>query len=455
MQPITINKTLKIIKLWLAGLSYDEISQQTGVSKGKIHDVIQNLKNGLIPQVTTIQEDIDLIRDLAINLKHSSISAAQASVGFSVLEKLTALKLEPFQIEKVHTLLNALTPPDIDLAVMGKSILTIENVKAETGLSLGELEAKVVTQKKDADMLEPVSKELTGKKKELDQLGKEVTGLTGMVKDFKAQEANLSNAINNLETKETQKIKLVIDLEERVHTADEQLTAARKDLEMLTKLGMNKEQLGSFNIKLKEVASHHNVKPENLSNYFLKQLVLLDKGLELDTKIKNKQNKLDSLKKQIPEAEAERGSLQKDITQLKAEEDTLKASVAHYHQQLVEDIKAVSLATRKAIQEINSNLETGIQAGLKEVDKVTDKALGVGKLVGKLESDIEAMGWIKPVLALAKGETGIEARQVRIASLSILRPISQWFQDQPNGVDYLLKTFIDSAIGRLEEWKTQ
>ena len=49
MQPITINKTLKIIKLWLAGLSYDEISQQTGVSKGKIHDVIQDLKNGLIP----------------------------------------------------------------------------------------------------------------------------------------------------------------------------------------------------------------------------------------------------------------------------------------------------------------------------------------------------------------------------------------------------------------------
>jgi hypothetical protein len=139
MQPITINKTLKIIKLWLAGLSYDEISQQTGVSKGKIHDVLQDLKNGLIPQVTTIQEDIDLIRDLAINLKHSNVSAVQASIGFSVLERLAALKLEPSQIEKVHTLLKALTPPDIDLVVMGKSILAIENVKAETGLSLVEL----------------------------------------------------------------------------------------------------------------------------------------------------------------------------------------------------------------------------------------------------------------------------------------------------------------------------
>ena len=80
MQPITINKTLKIIKLWLAGLSYDEISQQTSVSKGKIHDVIQDLKNGLIPKVTTVQEDIDLIRDLAINLKHSNVSATSSQI---------------------------------------------------------------------------------------------------------------------------------------------------------------------------------------------------------------------------------------------------------------------------------------------------------------------------------------------------------------------------------------
>jgi uncharacterized protein YlxW (UPF0749 family) len=304
-------------------------------------------------------------------------------------------------------------------------------------------------------MLEPLSNELDSKKKELGQLENEVIDLTGKLKDLKTQEVNLSNAISNLEAKETQKIKLVIDLEERAHTADKQLIAARKDLRILSKLGMNEEQLGSFTIKMKEVASHHNVKPENLSNYFLKQLVLLDKGLELDTKIDKKQNKLDLLDKQIPEAKVQRDSLQQDITQLKAEEDTLKTSVAHYHQQVVEDIKAVSLAAKKAIQTINSNLETGIKVGLTEVDKVTDRALGIGKLVGKLESDIEAMDWIKSVLALAKRETGIEARQVRIASLSILRPISQWFQDQPNGVDYFLKISIDNAIGRLEEWKAQ
>ena len=79
----------------------------------------------------------------------------------------------------------------------------------------------------------------------------------------------------------------------------------------------------------------------------------------------------------------------------------------------------------------------------------------MGKLVGKLESDIEAMGWIKQVLALANGGTGVEAQQVRLVGLSVLRSMSQWLQGQPNGVDYLLKLSIDNAIGRLEEWKTQ
>ena len=48
MQKLSLKKQLTIVRLYLAGLSYDEIAARCGVSKGTVANVIADLKAGRI-----------------------------------------------------------------------------------------------------------------------------------------------------------------------------------------------------------------------------------------------------------------------------------------------------------------------------------------------------------------------------------------------------------------------
>ena len=58
MQELSTNKKMRIIKLYLAGFSYEEIAKKVGVSKGTVSNVIAALKAGQFPEVSTIPEEI-------------------------------------------------------------------------------------------------------------------------------------------------------------------------------------------------------------------------------------------------------------------------------------------------------------------------------------------------------------------------------------------------------------
>jgi hypothetical protein len=82
---------MKVIMLYLQGYSYDEIAKKTGVSKGSVCNIINDLKEGVFPEVSTIPEEIEQLRELSVTLKRSRISPIQANIGLSVLEKLIVI----------------------------------------------------------------------------------------------------------------------------------------------------------------------------------------------------------------------------------------------------------------------------------------------------------------------------------------------------------------------------
>ena len=49
MQEISLKKKMSIIKLYLEGLSYDEIAARGNISKGKVANIISELKAGRFP----------------------------------------------------------------------------------------------------------------------------------------------------------------------------------------------------------------------------------------------------------------------------------------------------------------------------------------------------------------------------------------------------------------------
>ena len=360
------------------------------------------------------------------------------------------------EIEKCHTLMQVLSSPDKDLAVMAKSILAIEEVKQNTGLSLGELEAKVVSLREEAEKLFPVCEEVDTREKELAQLEANRNSLMGKIKELNDREVILYGSVNSLEVKEVKLLSHVTELEKRSYTADKQLSEARRDLKALAKIGLSVESLSKFTVKLREVSTHHSIKPEELYHRLLKELKQLDKGLAMEYLIKGKEAQLTKLSNEIAKEQAGKEGLHNYLNQLTSEITNLEARLANYRKQLAQDIANLSSASKETMQQINDSLKSGIVNSTREVKKLADEAEKVGEEVGKLEANIESLSWIKPMLSMVRGENGLDDYQVRVIGLTVLRSMSSWLNEnhvQDSNL-YLLKSNISNTITGLEEWKS-
>ena len=89
------------------------------------------------------------------------------------------------------------------------------------------------------------------------------------------------------------------------------------------------------------------------------------------------------------------------------------------------------------------------------MNKLSEEAVRAGKEMGKLEASIESLGWIKPLISMVRGESGLDDYQVRIIGLTVLRSMSLWLNEN-HGLDfnlYSLKSYFSNAISELEKWK--
>lgn len=68
MQKLSLRKQLAIVRLYLGGLSYDEIATKAAVSKGTVANVVADLKAGQILDVQELVEQLELLRELAVDL---------------------------------------------------------------------------------------------------------------------------------------------------------------------------------------------------------------------------------------------------------------------------------------------------------------------------------------------------------------------------------------------------
>ena len=74
MEKLTVKKKLAVVRLYLSGLSYDEIAARSSVSKGTVANVVTELKAGMVAEAADIGEHIELLRELSLDLKRSKLS---------------------------------------------------------------------------------------------------------------------------------------------------------------------------------------------------------------------------------------------------------------------------------------------------------------------------------------------------------------------------------------------
>jgi len=455
MQELSLKKKLIIIRLYTEGLSYNEIAIKASVGKGTVANVVSELKAGLFPEFGDLSEQLELLRELAIDLKRTRLTPVKAAVGVSVLSRLQELGVEPSEIEGLSALYRTLTTEGPDIQSFMRVALSLEEVRKRTGLSIDELEMKVSGLEESANRLEPLAKEVADYESQLTELNAQSESLVEEVSELEERHEILEENVRDKEQRETELSNRVRDLEDRAQSADEQLTTARKDLKMLSGIGMSLDNLAAFTQRLKLIAQRHDIKSEVLCSRLMDELEQLDEGLGLETTIKTKKQELRRIEDTVIQTKEESMALLSTNEKLREERSSLKAALLEERRHITKDIKAINTVAESTITKLKQNLSTGVRESIIEVNKLRNQALRLGRELGQFNEMIESNKWLKGLQALAKGDEEVEPDQVRVIGITVMQAILSWLDHhyQDSIAPFMLRSSIINLIGELERWK--
>ncbi len=154
MEKLSAKKKLSVVKLYLSGLSHDEIATKTGVSKGAVGGIVAELKAGMFPEVADLADQVERLRELAIALKNSGLAPGQCAVGLAVLKRIHECGLEIADIERWPEILE-MAGGDDKAKDFIQRVYQIQDFMNQTGLSLDQIDGKIQQLETKAAELQP------------------------------------------------------------------------------------------------------------------------------------------------------------------------------------------------------------------------------------------------------------------------------------------------------------
>ncbi len=107
MPEVTLKKQMKMVELYLSGLSYNEIMRRVGVGKGSVVKVIDDLKGGRYAEVTDVAGQVDALRETAVRLNKEGMMPTKAALGLAVWGGINSMGVSPEEVPKAIVLTRA------------------------------------------------------------------------------------------------------------------------------------------------------------------------------------------------------------------------------------------------------------------------------------------------------------------------------------------------------------
>jgi len=454
MEKLSLRKQAMIVRLYLNGLSYGEIAAKVGVSKGTVANIIAELKAGRFPEAGDVSDQIELLRELAVDLRKSGLTPGRSLAGSTVLSRLLELGLEPADIERFTALCKTLTP-ETDTQSFVKAALDLAALEKRTGLSFHDLKEKAHDLEQAVADLEPLAQQVQEHREQLKELGEQRQRLTDEVTELEKRLQSLSPKVKDNEKRETELFHRVQELEQRAQAADERLATARKDLQVLSGIGLSLEDLSGFTQRLSGIAQRHGIKPGALCKRLLHELEEIQEVLGLETLIEMKRHELAKMNQAVAKTQKELAALDTTTQQLQQEQATLRSITTEERKHISKEAQAIVLLAKDTITKLKQSLGDGVDEALLEVQRLRNQALELGKELGHFEAVVQSNQWLRELLALVKGDDNVSSGQVRVIGLIVLRGMSAWLNQHPSdvGSSQLLRAKISTAVEELERWK--
>jgi len=452
MERLTAKKKLSVIKLYLSGLSYDDIAARSGVSKGTVANVVADLKAGMIPEAADVGEYIELLRELSFDLKKSELTPGQCAVGLILLKQISECGLDPADINRWPMILKSVRNED-DINEFVRLVYSIQQVQQRSSLSLEALNSKVQELEGKAADLEPISDKVEDYKKQLTELTRQREELANAVALLEQKNELLSPRIKDLEKREQTLSRRIADMEPKAKEAEMTLSTLKGEMQKLEDVGFTLKELAEFNKKLQAIAQHHATNPSELRSRLLHELETLDKGLTLETLIQSRQQELDKTEQALVTTKSEVETTKVVVDDLKQEKTNLEASIKETREKVSREIAKIIPLAQDTIGKLGKELQQGNDEALAEIRRLRDEAVDVGREVGRYEGILQVNEWLNELMALVRGEEDIAGKRVRVIVLLVVRALHTWVKGQSFSSDALLPRATELLVGALEQWK--
>ena len=453
MDRLLAKKKLTIVRLYLSGLSYDEIVAKTHVSKGTVANVVADLKAGRFPEATNAGEDVELLRELSLDLKRSRLTVGQCTAGLSVLTRINECGLDPTDIDRWPLILKSIDNED-EAQGFVRLVYSIQEVQKRTGLDLDALDNKVHELEKKAADLKPMSRQREECRKQLAKLTRQRKELASAVANLEEKYKLLNPRVKDLEEREQYLSQRIKGMESNAERADRTLTSLSKEMQKLQNIGLPFEALAQFSERVQSVAQRQSITPAELRDRLLQELESLDQGLGLEALVKSRQLELEERERTVATAKEELETIKSVVSGLKQEKSSLEAGIRETRERVSREIAKIPPAARLAINQLMEELRRGNDEALAEAHRLGDKALEVGRQLGQYEAILRDTSWLNDLPALVRGEEGVEGRQVRTIVSSVVRGAAVWLkhhQEESPGLRTVLLA-AENLIRELEQW---
>lgn len=321
MERLSAKKKDAIIRLYFSGLSYDEIAARVGVSKGTVFNVIAELKAGKFPEAADAGEQIELLRELSIELKRTKLTPGQCSVGLAVLNRINEVGLEVKDIDRWPLILKSIGDEN-QVQEFVRLVYSIQDVQKRTGLSMAELDDEVHELERKAADLESIACRYEDYQKQIAEMTERRDNLAGEFANLEEKYKLLNPRVKDLEKREHELSRRTKDMETRAEKAEAVIAALHNDEKRLRDIGLNPEEIAEFSQRLPGIAEKHNIPPKQFKGRLFLVLENLDHALSQEELIMKGQQIMEKHEKFVAKAKLESEELKTVVGDLKREKSS-------------------------------------------------------------------------------------------------------------------------------------
>ena len=454
MEKLSAKKKLTVVKLYLSGLSYNEISVKTGISKGAVSGIIAELKGGGFPEFADLADQVDVLRDLSLDLKHSGQTTGQCAVGLAALNRIHECGLEVADIKRWSDIIKMAGGDDAAKGFIDM-VYRIQDAQEKTGLTIDEIDNKFQELQNKLSEFQPTLTELDEKKDEITELKKRRDDLAPVVDSLEQKYNTLNPIVKDLQKRQGDLLQQIKKEENITASTQVGLAAWAKVKQELLKAGFTIEALVEFNDKVLVIATHHHIPVPALRERLLHELEALNKGLGLETMVEATQTNLKKQQEALTSGKNEIKELKATIGALTEQKTAMEASFAVTRDKISQEIAKIVPVTKEMLSAFNGELQRGGDEILGTMQHVKDQTFDIGKEVGRYEGIVEANHWLVDLFALMKGDENLNPTQVRAILLPVIRGAQPWMKrnQEKTGMNTSISQTLTLLVGELEQWQ--